>query len=100
MIPIWLAHATPAPPVEDSGSGMFSCVCPVCYICLSVPLSHLGGKGEVLLLSGDVTFEHVCALMCVSVPLCAHVCGHPPAVLLLLNDPCSAWEQGVSQHRD
>lgn len=97
MIPIWLAHAMRAPPVEGCESVGFV----MCVVCISEsPFSRTGGKEEVLLLSSDVTFERVCVFMCVSVPFCARVCGHPPAVLLLLNDPCSAWEQGVSQRRD
>lgn len=90
MIPTWLAHATLAPPVKLVE---VACVClHVCVYCL-----------PYLSLSPTTQTQYF-VLMCVSVSLCAPVCmcvwGHPPAVLLLLNDPCSAWELGVSQRRD
>ena len=70
MIPIWLAHATLAPPVEGSGSmGVFVCLLCAVSTYHSVPLNHSGGKGEGLLLTNGVTFERVCVLMCVSVSL-------------------------------
>lgn len=69
------------------------------YLSLCVPFNHPGSNEAVLLLSSKSHLS-VCELMDQCAFVCSCVCGHPPAVLLCLNDPCSAWELGVSRHRD
>lgn len=74
------------------------CVCmyECCVFSLS-PLTTLAARKRNILCC--VFFFFLCVSVCLSLLVCE--CGHPPAVLLLLlNDPCSAWEPGVSQRRD
>lgn len=80
------------------------CVCmyECCVFSLS-PLTTLAAHKRNILCF--FCFFFLCVSVCLRLLVCECECecefGHPPAVLLLLlNDPCSAWEPGVSQRRD